>query len=126
MGRGHRLAIEGLEARQMLTATLLHARRPTPGGELDYFGRMVAVSADTIVVGDGYVGFRSWGAYVFDAMTGVLLHTLDNPSPTREFIWTIRLRFRATRLCGSYDDHRGKPGNRICIRCDDGGPVCIR
>ena len=46
-----RLGVEQLEARQMLTATLLHTlNNPTPE-YADNFGNSVAISGNTIVVG---------------------------------------------------------------------------
>ncbi len=51
-GFAHRLGVEQLEARQMLTATLLHTlNNPTPL-ETDNFGTSVAISGNTIVVGE--------------------------------------------------------------------------
>ena len=63
-----------------LVATL---NNPTPASG-DYFGRAVAVSGSTVVVGAPYddTGATDAGsAYVFDAATGNLLRTLLNPTP---------------------------------------------
>ena len=84
-GLARRLGVEQLEARQMLTATLLHTlNNPTPSYS-DDFGQSVAISGNTIVVG-AYGDYRgaTWGvgsAYVLDATSGALLRTLNNPSP---------------------------------------------
>jgi len=68
------------------------------------FGLSVAVSGNTVVVGapfedivlgwsdDGYdVRIDAGSAYVFDAATGNLLHTLDNPTPEERdsFGWPV-------------------------------------
>ena len=84
-GFARRLGVERLEARQMLTATLLHTlNNPTPE-HFDAFSAAVAISGNTIVVG-AYGDYRgaTWGvgsAYVFDATSGALLRTLNNPTP---------------------------------------------
>ena len=50
----------------------------------DYFGFSVAISGNRVVVGaDGEGdagGTQSGKAYIFDATTGSLLHTLNNPN----------------------------------------------
>ncbi len=56
---------------------------PTPAA-YDNFGYSVAVSGRTIVVGayrDDTGAYDAGAAYVFDAATGNLLHTLNNPTP---------------------------------------------
>ena len=66
-------------ARGSLLRTL---NNPTPA-ILDYFGYSVAVSGTTVVVGasgDGSRSTDSGAAYVFDAATGNLLGTLNNPT----------------------------------------------
>ena len=85
-----RLGVEQLETRQMLTATLLQTlNNPTPL-ESDNFGNSVAISGNTIVVGayGDYSGAAGmWGVgstYIFDATSGTLLHTLNNPTPARQ------------------------------------------
>ena len=82
-GFGRRLAVEGLEIRQLLTATLLHTlANPTPEDH-ENFGTSVAVSDDIVVVGaifDNTGAERAGSAYVFDATTGALLLTLKNPT----------------------------------------------
>ena len=86
-GFARRLGVERLEARQMLTATLLHTlNNPTPSYG-DGFGYGVAISGSTIVVGavlDDTGATHAGSAYVFDATSGALLRTLDNPSPARD------------------------------------------
>jgi len=65
-----------------LTATL---DNPAPAGA-DFFGDSVAVSGNLVVVGarnDHPGEIEGQGtAYVFDARTGALLATLDNPAPS--------------------------------------------
>ena len=50
----------------------------------DYFGSSVAVDGNRVVVGVSYEddagGTESGKAYIFDATTGSLLHTLHNPN----------------------------------------------
>jgi hypothetical protein len=66
------------------TGSLLHTlNNPTPEYH-DYFGCSVAVSGSTVVIGANYdnTGATDAGsAYVFDAATGNLLCTLNNPTP---------------------------------------------
>ncbi len=57
---------------------------PSPAGE-DWFGLSVAVSGSSVVVGafaKDVGAYDAGAAYVFDALTGDLLHTLKNPTPT--------------------------------------------
>src|SRR5439155_15529085 len=64
-----------------LVATL---NNPTPA-DFDYFGSSVAVSGNTVVVGALYddTGATDAGsAYVFNAATGALVATLNNPTPS--------------------------------------------
>src|SRR5207244_4025539 len=63
-----------------LIATL---NNPTPAVE-DYFGLSVAVSGNTVVVGaygDDTGNTNAGSAYVFNAATGALVATLNNPTP---------------------------------------------
>ena len=56
---------------------------PTPDVN-EYFGYSVAISGNTIVVGAQYDGTGAndaGSAYVFDAASGNLLWTLNNPNP---------------------------------------------
>ena len=66
------------------TGNLLHTlNNPTPAAS-DYFGRSVAVSGNLVVVGasgDDTGATDAGAAYVFDATTGNLLRTLNNPTP---------------------------------------------
>ncbi len=64
---------------------LLTIPNPSPA-QLDYFGQSVLIEGDRVVVGaylDDTVGSDAGIAYVFDATTGVLLHTLSQPNPSR-------------------------------------------
>jgi len=63
-----------------LVATL---NNPTPA-DGDNFGSSVAMSGSTLVVGaprDNTAANRAGSAYIFDAATGNLLRTLNNPTP---------------------------------------------
>jgi len=56
---------------------------PTPAAD-DWFGASVAVAGSTVVVGSPYDDTGAPGAgsaYVFDATTGALVWTLNNPTP---------------------------------------------
>ncbi len=56
---------------------------PTPAAD-DYFGQSVAISGDTVIVGAGGQstgGTSAGAAYVFDASSGNLLQTLNDPDP---------------------------------------------
>jgi len=59
---------------------------PSPNAS-DYFGDPLSLSGDYLVVGadtDDSTGIDSGRAYSFDAVTGTLLRTLENPSPAVE------------------------------------------
>jgi WD40 repeat protein len=66
------------------TGSLVHTfENPDPGSG-DHFGNAVSVSGDRVLIGahdDNTTGSNSGRAYVFDAATGNLVHTLDNPAP---------------------------------------------
>ena len=66
------------------TGQLLHTLdNPTPSGN-DQFGYAVGVSGERIVVGarsDDTGAAHAGSAYVFDASSGELLHTINNPEP---------------------------------------------
>ena len=66
------------------TGTLLQTLAgPKPDSEA-YFGGSVAIGGTTVVVGDSYATASGHGdaglAYVFDGLTGKLLHTLSSPT----------------------------------------------
>ena len=69
------------------TGMLLHTfDDPTPGGT-DAFGNSVAISGNRVVVGafaDDTMGLNIGQAHIFDATTGMLLHTFDDPTPTNQ------------------------------------------
>ena len=65
-------------------ARILIENASPPPNDSDFFGRSVSVSEDWALVGadsDDTTGIRSGRAHLFDAATGELVHTLDNPSP---------------------------------------------
>ncbi|MBI1928346.1 FG-GAP repeat protein, partial [Candidatus Poribacteria bacterium] len=73
-----------------LTQTLLN---PTPAAS-DYFGFSVSVDGDRVLVGaygDDTGATDAGAAYLFDAVTGVLLHTFTNPTPAGGdlFGWSV-------------------------------------
>jgi drug/metabolite transporter superfamily protein YnfA len=82
-----RLSIDELEARTTPDATLLHSLFPNPTGpqEFSQFGKSVATDGNWVVVSSPYADsgafYDSGQAFVFDAATGALLRTLNNPAP---------------------------------------------
>ncbi|MCY2990027.1 MAG: hypothetical protein NTY19_19460 [Planctomycetota bacterium] len=78
----------------------------------DSFGRSVAVSGSTIVVGayEADVGATGAGAaYVFDVTSGNLLHALNNPTPTASdnFGGSVAVS-ESTIVVGAPNDHTGE------------------
>jgi len=65
------------------TGALLQTfNNPTPG-EHDHFGWSVSISSDKILIGahnDNTVAYEAGSAYLFDATTGALLQTFNNPT----------------------------------------------
>ena len=68
-----------------MTSTASRLHNPTPA-YADYFGRSLAVSGNIVVVGAyGDPGGQFSGtAYVFNATTGALIATLNNPTPAND------------------------------------------
>ena len=87
-----------------LVATL---NNPTPA-EYDTFGASVAVSGNIVVVGAPYddTGAEDAGsAYVFNAATGALVATLNNPSPeSSDFFGSSVAVAGNTVVVGAYGD----------------------
>ena len=80
-----RLSVEALERRELLTVgSLLHTLdNPTPAA-YDVFGVSVALSEDMAAVGaqgDDTGASGAGSAYLFDAATGNLVHSIPNPAP---------------------------------------------
>jgi len=83
---------------------------PTPAAD-GYFGYSVAVSGSTVVVGaygDDTGASDAGAAYVFDAASGNLLRTLDNPTPAASdwFGWSVAVS-GSTVVVGAYQDDAG-------------------
>jgi hypothetical protein len=101
---------------QEVTASLLHTLdNPNPIGTStnDYFGYSVATSDNYVIVGaygewdvgDSYSG----KAFIFDATTGALLHTLDNPNPygfgyEDFFGWSVAISGNYAIVSAAYED----------------------
>jgi outer membrane protein assembly factor BamB len=90
-----------------LVATL---NNPTPASG-DDFGISVAVSGNTVVVGafsDDTGAFNSGSAYVFDATTGGLVTTLNNPTPASSdwFGYSVAASGNSI-VVGAYGDNTG-------------------
>jgi len=66
-----------------VTGNLVHTfENPSPGPYADRFGNSVSVSGDRVLVGaaqENATGSDSGRAYLFDAVTGNLMHTIENP-----------------------------------------------
>ncbi len=79
----------------------------------DFFGRSVAISGNNALVGadgDDPGGMTNAGtAYVFDATTGALAATLNNPAPTAgdQFGWTVGISGTVAVIGALYDDPGG-------------------
>jgi hypothetical protein len=66
------------------TGALLHTLNNPAPAHIDLFGWSVALSGNNALVGavaDDTGAFDAGSAYLFDVTTGVLLHTLNNPTP---------------------------------------------
>lgn len=64
--------------------SLLHTLLNPAASPSDRYGTSVAISGNTVVVGsygEDNLGSDAGAAYVFDAATGNLLHTLNHPAP---------------------------------------------
>lgn len=90
-----------------LVATMAN---PSPASG-DYFGNSVSVSGNTVVVGAPYdnAGVSQSGqAYVFNAKTGALVVTLDNPSPAVDdwFGYSVSVSGNMV-VVGAYSDNTG-------------------
>ena len=83
--RHRHLQAERLEDRQMLDGSGLLQILSNPTPEIsDRFGTAVAASAEFLVVGangDDSYATDAGAAYLFDATTGGLLRTFNNPTP---------------------------------------------
>lgn len=93
------------------TGKLLHSlRNPTPG-EGDGFGSSVAISGGRALIGadgDDASGYHSGAAYLFDANTGKLLHTLLNPTLKKGGFFGLSVAmFGDTVLITAPDEYTG-------------------
>jgi len=83
---------------------------PTPAAS-DQFGWSVAVSGSTVVVGaysDDTGATDAGAAYVFDATTGNLLQTLNNPTPASSDQFGMSVAVSgSTVVVGAYSDDTG-------------------
>ena len=82
---------------------------PTPVA-YDLFGKSVAVSGSTIVVGaywDDTGATDAGSAYVFDAASGSLLRTLNNPAPASDHFGTSVAISGSTIVVGADEDNAG-------------------
>ena len=92
-----------------MTGSLLRTlNNPTPAAS-DNFGRSVAVSGGLVVVGaylDDTGAANAGAAYVFDAATGSLLRTLNNPTPAEmdSFGYSVALSGNTAVVGADWDD----------------------
>jgi VCBS repeat-containing protein len=90
-----------------LVTTIVNPERT----ENDQFGYSVAVSGNTVVVGtplDDAGGFNSGRAYLFNATTGALVATLNNPAPSENDQFGISVAISGnTVVVGSWGEDAG-------------------
>lgn len=90
------------------TGTLLMQLAPPRGREDSYFGRSVAISGGHVLVGspDAVVdGVEAGAAYLYDAESGLLLQTLDNPTPEEMDIYGLSVALsQAGAAVGAFRD----------------------
>ena len=94
-----------------VSGNLLHTfLNPTPARN-DHFGWSVAFSGDKVLVGapdDGAGAENSGTAYLFNAVSGNLLHTFPNPMPARGDHFGISVAISGDKvLVGARDDDAG-------------------
>ena len=82
----------------------------TPEG--DYFGSAVSLSSDKVLIGAFYADTdapKTGRAYLFDAVTGALVRTFDNPTPQQVFgAFGLSVSFDGDRLLvGAPNDDSG-------------------
>lgn len=93
------------------TGNLLHTLdNPTPASG-DEFGHSVAVSGNTVVIGawlDDTGATNAGSVYVYDATTGNLLRTINNPTPAdyEDFGNSVAV-WGSTLVVGAYQDSTG-------------------
>ncbi len=91
------------------TGEQIHKLTASDATAYDYFGRSVAVSGNTIVVGaDGNddAGTVSGSAYIFDAVTGDQLHklTADDAAKLTHFGYTVSISGNTIIVGAPWDD----------------------
>ena len=84
---------------------------PTPT-TLDIFGYSVAIDGNNVLIGaswDDTNGGNVGQAYLFDAISGNLLHTFDDPTVTTEdvFGWSVAIDGNNILVGASWDDTNG-------------------
>jgi len=91
------------------TGALLQTfNNPTPAFR-DRFGYSVSISGDNVLIGapwDNAGAYDAGSAYLFDATTGVLLHTFNNPTPAMGDIFggSVSISGDNILIGASYDD----------------------
>jgi len=93
------------------TGGLLQTFNDPTATEYDYFGFSVALDGDHVLIGargDSTNGAAVGQAYLFDATTGNLLHTFNDPTVTRDsFGWSTALDGNHVLIGATHDDTLG-------------------
>ena len=100
---------------------LLHSFDDPTADNKDYFALSAALDGNYIVIGafeDDTLLPSAGQAYVFDATTGLLLHTLDNPEPNNMEWFGEAVAIDGSRIVV------GAMLNRVRRLSDRGGPIC--
>jgi len=110
------------------TGELIHTfHNPTPEFD-DRFGWSVCGSDSRVVIGASYdhtIGFETGVVYVFDATTGDLVHTLQNPSPDYNDCFGTSLAMIGDNiLVGAHGDDTTSPnGGAVYLFDGDSGEL---
>jgi hypothetical protein len=90
------------------TGTLLQTFDDPTVTSSDRFGNSVAISGNNVLIGahaDDTNGADVGQAYLFDAATGNLLHTFDDPTPTNRDLFGVAVAIDGNNiLIGAYGD----------------------
>ncbi len=99
------------------TGNLVHTfLNPTPATS-DLFGDSVSISGNNVLIGtpqDSTKAFRAGSAYLFDATTGNLIHTIENPSPAASDLFARSVSISGTNvIVGVYGDDTGATNSGV-------------
>ena len=93
------------------TGALLQTfNNPTPG-QFDYFGQSVSISGDKVLIGaigDDTGSTNTGSVYLYDATTGALLQTFNNPTPEASDYFGQSVSISGNKvLIGAHKDNTG-------------------